>query len=220
MQFAGINCPLYGDKKVWKNLGWRDRQPWALGGKAGVYAPNHQAENDFCLPTRCDQNAVEKFLFRQIFFEVKHEKNEAKLQKNINGINLAYAVATKNLKKGLKNLKNTSPLFKKFEGKLTNKKAILDYLKLDEEFAKIFEPTFLYIHMKRDEQLDNNQSNKLYQKLVNFNTKFSTETSLLSTQLKKLPDKLLDEIISDKKFKDYKRDFEWIKKTKVHNLNR
>ena len=120
--------------------------------------------------------------------------------------------------KRLEKFEKYIPLFKKFEGKLTNKKAILDYLKLDEEFAKIFEPTFLYIHMKRDEQLDNNQSNKLYQKLVNFNTKFSTETSLLSTQLKKLPDKLLDEIISDKKFKDYKRDFEWIKKTKVHNL--
>lgn len=109
-------------------------------------------------------------------------------------------------------------LFKKFEGKLTSKKAVYDYLKLSEEFEKVFDPTFLYISMKRDEQLDNDTSNRLYQKLMNFYTKFSTETSLLSTQMKKLPDQLLDEIISDKKFKDYKRDFEWIKKTKVHNL--
>ena len=110
------------------------------------------------------------------------------------------------------------PKFKKFEGNLKDKKNVWNYICLDEEFEKFIDPLILYIHMKRDEELSNNNSNKLYQKLSNIINKFSVETSLLSSQFQNLDDKLLDEIICDEKFKDYRRDFEMIKKSKKHNL--
>lgn len=111
------------------------------------------------------------------------------------------------------------PKFKKFIGKLDSKDAVWKYLKLDEQFEKEVEPAMLYIYLSRDENLADGQNNKLYQKMSILLNKFSIETSPLSTQIQKLPDQLLDEIIADKKFKDYRRDFEMIKKSKKHNLS-
>ena len=110
------------------------------------------------------------------------------------------------------------PKFKKFIGKLDSKDAVWKYLKLDEQFEKEVEPAMLYIYLSRDENLADGQNNKLYQKMSILLNKFSIETSPLSTQIQKLPDQLLDEIIADKKFKDYRRDFDMIKKSKKHNF--
>lgn len=110
------------------------------------------------------------------------------------------------------------PKFKKFTGKLDNKDAIWKYLKLDEQFEKELDPAILYIYLSRDENLADGKNNKLFQKMSILLNKFSIETSPLSTQIQKLSDELLNEIIADKKFKDYRRDFEMIKKSKKHNL--
>lgn len=110
------------------------------------------------------------------------------------------------------------PKFKKFEGNLKNKDIVWDYICLNEEFDKFIEPALLYIHLKLDEELSNKETNTLFQKMSNILNEFSIQTSLLSSQFQNLDDKLLDEIIKDEKFKDYKHDFEMIKKTKKHNL--
>lgn len=110
------------------------------------------------------------------------------------------------------------PKFKSLIGKIDNKNAVWKYLKLDEEFEKVVSPAILYIYLSKDEDLANNNVKKLYQKMSNILNNFNIETSPLSTQIQKLPDDLLDEILADKKFKDYHRDFEMIKKSKKHNL--
>ncbi len=125
----------------------------------------------------------------------------------------------KTFEQQLNKISKIIPEFKKFEGKLDNKDTIWEYLSFSEKFDKIFEPIILYIYLKRDEQLDNEKSNFLYQKVQNLNQKLSMIVSPLSNQIHKLPDQLIDSIITDKKFKDYKRMFESIKKDKPHILS-
>ena len=106
----------------------------------------------------------------------------------------------------------------KFTGKLTTKESIWDYLKFSEKIDDVFDKAILYICLKKDEQLDNDNSNILYQKMENIYQKFSITNSPLSTQLHKLSDKILDDVINDQKVAEYKRDFQMIKKSKKHIL--
>ena len=121
--------------------------------------------------------------------------------------------------KGLDKLKPYLEKFKAFIGKLDNKKTIWEFLTLEKEFDKIVNPIALYIHLKADEDLSDDHISELKEKLNQFFTNFSYETALLSAQLNKLPDELLDDILSDEKFKDYQRVFENIKRSKKHNLS-
>ncbi len=112
------------------------------------------------------------------------------------------------------------PKIKAFEGKLNNKKAILEYLKLDEEFSYFVEPLMLYAHLRSDEVLSDSARQEMSEKLSNILDNISVETSFVSSELSKLPDSLLDDIISDPDFKDYNRNFEHIKKNKKHKLSK
>lgn len=122
--------------------------------------------------------------------------------------------------KTLETLKEYLPKFKAFEGKLNNKKDILKYLQLEEEFDMIANPIALYCHLKGDEILSDEKRNIMQEKLEHLFNEFSVETSFASSELHELDDKLLDEIISDKAFSDYQRTFEQIKKAKKHVLSK
>lgn len=108
--------------------------------------------------------------------------------------------------------------FKSFEGKLNNKDSIWEYLKLDEEFSRFAEPVILYAHLKTNEVLSDNSRQEMGEKISNILNEFSVETSFASSELNKLPNDMLDDIIGDKKFKDYSRTFEQIKENKKHVL--
>ncbi len=120
----------------------------------------------------------------------------------------------------LESLKKYLPKFKGYEGKLNNKKDILSYLKLEEEFDMIANPIALYCHLKGDEILSDEKRNIMQQKLDNLFNEFSIETSFASSELHELDDKLLDDIISDWSFSDYQRTFEEIKRAKKHMLSK
>ena len=112
------------------------------------------------------------------------------------------------------------PKIKAFEGKLNNKDTILEYLKLDEEYSRYVEPLILYSHLKSSEVLSDNERAEMREKLSHILNNISIETSFVSSELSKLPNELLDDIISDKRFVDYNRVFEDIKRNKKHTLSK
>lgn len=109
--------------------------------------------------------------------------------------------------------------FKAFEGKLNDKKTLWKYLQLSKQFDEEFEPICLYAHLKGDEILSDNSRNEMEEKLSNVFSEFSIETSSLSNEIHSLDDDFLNELIADKKFKDYDRMFELIKRDKQHILS-
>lgn len=112
------------------------------------------------------------------------------------------------------------PKIKAFEGKLNNKDTILEYLKLDEEYSRYVEPLILYSHLKSSEVLSDNERAEMSEKLSHILNNISIETSFVSSELSKLPNELLDDIIYDKRFVDYNRVFEDIKRNKKHTLSK
>lgn len=112
------------------------------------------------------------------------------------------------------------PQFLKFEGKLDKKDNILKYLALEKEFEEFFYPIDLYLYLKRDECLSDNETNEKIEKLSQVLSQFAVQTAFASTELHNLSDQMLDDIISDERFKNNKRDFEIIKKSKKHTLSK
>lgn len=120
----------------------------------------------------------------------------------------------------LDSLKPYLEKFKGFIGKLNSKENIWKFLQLDYEFDMLSIPLALYIHLRSDEELSNNRINELDERLTQFFSDFSYQTSFLQTELHKLPDNLLNDILQDEKFKDYSRFFQSIKRHKQHNLSK
>lgn len=120
----------------------------------------------------------------------------------------------------LKKIKEFLPKFTAFEGKLDNKANILKYLALEKEFEEFCYPIDLYLYLKKDECLSNNEINEKIEKLNQVLSELAVQTAFASTELHNLSDQMLDDIISDERFKNNKRDFEIIKKSKKHTLSK
>lgn len=120
----------------------------------------------------------------------------------------------------LKKIKSFLPKFTKFEGKLNKKEVILEYFAVEKEFADFIYPIDLYLYLRRDECLSNDEINEKIEKLEQVLNEVSVETSFSSTELYELSDEMLDDIINDVRFKNHKRDFEIIKKSKKHKLSK
>lgn len=110
--------------------------------------------------------------------------------------------------------------FKKFEGKLNNKKDIWNFLQLDKKFDQEIEPALFYAHLKSDEILSDSKRVEMGEKIEYIFSNFSIQTAFASSELHELSDELLDDIIKDKKFEDYNRTFEEIKRSKKHKLSK
>lgn len=120
----------------------------------------------------------------------------------------------------LEKIKDYMPKFKEFEGKLNNKDSIWEYLCLDRKFTMEVEPLVLYSQLKGCEVLSDSKTAEMGEQISYILNEFSVETSFASSELHKLPDSMLDEIIADKKFKDYDRTFYQIKRGKKHILSK
>lgn len=122
--------------------------------------------------------------------------------------------------KGLEKVNEYIKKFKNFENKLNNKETILKFFKLDEEFDDLIEPLYMYVHLKHDEILSDRKRNEMSEMISHILSELSVETSFVTTELHELPDEIIDDILQDKRFKDYDRMFENIKKEKIHMLSK
>ena len=122
--------------------------------------------------------------------------------------------------KGLEKVNEYIKKFKNFENKLNNKETTLKFFKLDEEFDDLIEPLYMYVHLKHDEILSDRKRNEMSEKISHILSELSVETSFVTTELHELPDEIIDDILQDRRFKDYDRMFENIKKEKIHMLSK
>ena len=120
----------------------------------------------------------------------------------------------------LKKIRDFLPKFTKYEGKINSKDTILEFYELEKEFVDFIYPIELYLNLKRDECLSNDDINEKIEKLEMVLSDFSVETSFVSTELYELSDEMIDDIINDNRFENHKRGFEIIKKSKKHKLSK
>ncbi len=120
----------------------------------------------------------------------------------------------------LKVFKAFLPKLKAYEGKLNNKKDIFDFLKLEEKADKVLSKISQYCFLKTSEDLANEKYNEMSERLELATSQFSVDTSFALSELLELDDKFIDEIIADKKFEEYNRLFESVKKDKKHKLSK
>lgn len=109
--------------------------------------------------------------------------------------------------------------FKAFKGKLNSKENIWKYLTMSKKFQEELSKAFLYADLVLASNLDDEKAKVWERKLQDVDAKFSYETSFITNELNDLSDQFLDDLIKDKKFKDYNRSFENIKKKKKHVLS-
>ncbi len=107
----------------------------------------------------------------------------------------------------------------KFKGKLNNKKDIFAYLEESKTFDRVMSEVFLFAVATLDEDLANRKANEMKEKISFLAQNFDEKLAFASIELENLPNKLLDEMISDKKFKEYDKMFKDIKSAKKHKLD-
>lgn len=108
---------------------------------------------------------------------------------------------------------------KEFNGKLKDKKSILNCFKFLEELDLLAEPLYIYAHCLRDTDVSNTTYQQLYNKIESKITEQSISSSFITPQLSKLPQKLLLKLSADKDFKNYNKLLKDIIREKDHTLS-
>ena len=118
-------------------------------------------------------------------------------------------------KQKLKELGNKLVLFK---GKLNNKKDLLNYFVVNEEFSKIEEKLVSYLFFTKSLDGSNIFAIEELSELEIYLQELNNKTVFISQELKKIPNKSLQEFAKLPEFKDYDLDLLDIIKDKKHTL--
>lgn len=89
---------------------------------------------------------------------------------------------------------------KSFEGKLSDKKVLLDCLKFNEELNELIEKLFCYARMRRDQDANEQKYVAYTDKAMGLINKVGTAGSYLDSEIASLDDKFLEEVIADPDF--------------------
>ena len=111
-------------------------------------------------------------------------------------------------------------IFEKFKGKLNEADTLLEYYKTSDAFEKIEEKLFSYVHLNHDVDLNNNVYLEDEQRLNAFSTKLSKATAYIDPELAKLDDEYFENLLKDKRFKDYEYEIKGILSGRKHILSK
>lgn len=121
-----------------------------------------------------------------------------------------------------KDLKSFLDSYKKIEeynGKLKDKKTILECFKFTDKLDEKLERLYVYASISRDEDVAVEKNQQRYGKISNIANDYDMACSFLTPQLSSLDDKFLSDLIKDEDFKDYDRTLNNILKNKPHILS-
>lgn len=118
----------------------------------------------------------------------------------------------------LKKLSKNVEKFAKFKGKLSNFDQILQYFIFSEEFEKLLEKVNSYIMLNHDTNLKDEKFVKYNEELNLILFKLSNTTSFVMPELSKIDDKILKELLNNKRFENYNLEIESIIENKIHTL--
>lgn len=108
----------------------------------------------------------------------------------------------------------------KYKGKLKDKKAIFSYLEESKIFDRTLGEVYLYSHSILDGDLADRKANARSEKLSSLMQRLNERLAFTSIELEEVSDKLLNEMIADKKMKEYDKFFKDIKEAKKHKLHK
>ena len=107
-----------------------------------------------------------------------------------------------------------------YEGKLSDKKVLLECLKKMDEIDTDLEKLDVYAYMKKDLDTRDSESQALLSRVENVIISYSSSISFMTPELTSLPEKYLEEVIADPDFKDYDYNLKCLLKRKKHVLSK
>lgn len=118
-------------------------------------------------------------------------------------LNKVYA-SLEDWEKDFEKLKKESIKLKDFQGKLSDKDKILEYLKLNEEISRLAEKLYVYAHMKSDEDTTNQKNQGIMNKVDAFMAELGSYTAFFVPEILSLKEGFIEELIrEDERFKLY-----------------
>lgn len=90
-----------------------------------------------------------------------------------------------------------------FQGKLSNRDSLLEFLKLSDEIDGKLEKLYCYAFMSYNEDSQDSARQARFSKIYGLLTKYDAATSFVSPELSALSDEQLNALIADKDFADY-----------------
>ncbi len=111
------------------------------------------------------------------------------------------------------------PMLEGYKGKLGNRDDALAAFELDAETSRIFELLYIYSHMFRDEDANNDRAVGLASRTDGLSGKYAAAVSYMSSELGSLDEAVLDGYIADPEFADYDFMLKEITRNKAHILS-
>lgn len=123
--------------------------------------------------------------------------------------------------KDFSKIKEMAPQLKDFQGKLSDGKELLKYLKLSEEISRLSEKVFMYAHLRSDEDTANSTFLTLKNKVDPFMAELGSYQAFFVPELLSLPEGTIEKALEEfEELKLYKFMIEDILKMKPHTLSK
>ncbi len=106
-----------------------------------------------------------------------------------------------------------------YQGKLSNRNTLLEFLRLSDEFDKTIEKLYCYAFMSYNEDSQDGEKQARFSRIYGFLTECSALTAFVSPELSSLPDKQLKALIADPDFSDYDVQLKILMEGKSHILS-
>lgn len=118
-----------------------------------------------------------------------------------------------------KTIKEAIPQLKAFKGKLSDKKQLKEFFKLEHKVSLLSEKLYVYAKMSRDEDNGNDESVSMCDRAYSLLMLLETETAFVTPELNELDDSVLISLANEEDFKDNSRYLLGIVRNKKHLLS-
>jgi oligoendopeptidase F len=112
------------------------------------------------------------------------------------------------------------PKLKKYEGKLNRSKRILQFFKLSEETARKVEKLYLYAHLMKDLNIEDEHAANLCSITEQLYADYGSAISFMEPELLSLPDKKIQFLKKDPLLKGYRQYLKTLHNQKKHTLSK
>ena len=116
-------------------------------------------------------------------------------------------------------IKESIPSLKAFKGKLSDKKQLKEFFKLEHKVSLLSEKLYVYAKMSRDEDNGNDESVSMCDRAYSLLMLLETETAFVTPELNELDDSVLISLAKEEDFKDNSRYLLGIVRNKKHLLS-
>lgn len=111
--------------------------------------------------------------------------------------------------------------YESFQGKLSDKEEILNYLEFNEKVSRKAESLYVYAHLKCDEDTTNQKSQSMMNKIDAYMAEFASKTAFFVPEILSLEDGFVESLLKeDKRFEKYDFLLRDILKEKEHILTK